>query len=779
MSANSGCCDQNSTATTPNETATDPVCGMTVNLAAGKPNLIYLKEIHHFCCEGCKSKFSVDPEFYLTGNHKRKADYALGNVQFTCPMHPEIIEDTLVDCPLCGMALEPMGAPLDGPNPELVDFTRRFWISAALTVPLLILTMAPMIGLPVRDLFGEPLATYLELAFTTPIVLWAGLPFFKRGWGSIQNKSPNMWTLIAIGVGIAFAYSSFAALFPFAFPPSFHSISGAVPVYFESAAVIICLVFLGQILELKGREKTGDALKSLMDLTPKTACRINPNGTERDVPIDNILPGDKVRIRPGERIAVDGTILEGRSAVDESMVSGEPLPVEKSEGDPVFGGTFNSTGGLVMAVTKIGPETMLGQIVEMVSSAQRSRAPIQSMADRVAGFFVPAVVLSALLSFGIWAMFGPDPKMVFALLSAVSVLIIACPCALGMATPMSIMTATGRGAQSGILVKDAQSLELLSSAEILIVDKTGTLTEGKPRLIRIICHDTFSEKGILSIAAGLEKHSEHPLAHAVLEKAKAEQCTPAYISEFQSQTGRGIQGNFEAKPVYLGNSGFLTANNIDVTENHETIDINSGSSYLYLAVNNRLAATLEIADPIKTNAVEAIKDLKAAGLRIIMATGDRTSTAQYVANKLGIEEVHANCLPQDKLELVKSFQIKGFKVAMAGDGVNDAPALAQADVGLAMGTGSDVSIQSAGLTLLKGDITAIGRALKLSRATLKNIRENLIFAFGYNLLCVPIAAGILYPITGTLLSPMIAAAAMSLSSVSVISNALRLRRIKL
>ncbi|MBL4740691.1 MAG: heavy metal translocating P-type ATPase [Sneathiella sp.] len=763
------------------ETVLDPVCGMTVTLGKGKPSFEEEETQYHFCSQKCHDRFSADPEFYLTGAHKRRSKSAPKDTKFTCPMHPEIIEDTLIDCPLCGMALEPMGVPIDGPNPELIDFTRRFWISTLLTLPLLVLAMGPMLGLPIRELIGEPVAMWAELLLASPIVLWAGAPFFKRGWGSIVNKSPNMWTLIAIGVGAAYIYSFVATVFPQVFPASFTAIEGSLPIYFESAAVIVVLIFLGQLMELKARERTGDAIKSLMDLAPKTARRINAAGIERDVPAENILPGDRLRIRPGENIPVDGTVLEGNSSVDESMLSGEAMPVSKSSGDDVVGGTTNISGSFIMEAHKVGSETILSGIVEMVASAQRSRAPIQGLADKVAGYFVPIVVFVALLSFGVWSFIGPDPKLVFALISAISVLIIACPCALGLATPMSIMTATGRGAHAGVLIQNAEALEKLSEIDVLVVDKTGTLTLGKPTLNNVVSFGDLAENDLLSLAAGLEAGSEHPLGQAIINGAKKANLTAETVTNFQSQPGQGVTASWKDQPVMIGNAQFMATNTVDIalSEKQAAKLSDAGETVLYLSVGNNLAGIISVSDAVKENAKEVINELHSKGVKIIMATGDAEGPARAIAQSLNIDEYYAGTLPENKQALIKRLQSEGKIVAMAGDGVNDAPALAQADVGIAMGTGADVSLESAGITLLKGDISAILRAYSLSRSTLRNIKQNLVFAFGYNALCVPIAAGILYPFTGTLLSPMIAAAAMSLSSVSVISNALRLRSVKL
>ncbi|WP_169568497.1 heavy metal translocating P-type ATPase [Sneathiella limimaris] len=757
--------------------AIDPVCGMTVDLTKDKPRFEYMGETHHFCGKGCKEKFSADPEFYLTGSNKRRAKAAPKGTLYTCPMHPEIVEDHPADCPLCGMALEPMGVPDDAPNPELIDFTRRFWVSTILAIPLVIIAMAPMVGLSLDGVLPPYLSAYVELILATPIVVWAAWPFFKRGWSSILNKSPNMWTLIAIGVGAAYLYSVIATLFPSILPASFQLPSGKVPVYFESAAVIIALVFLGQILELKAREKTGAAIRALIDLAPKTARRINANGTERDVPVENILAGDKVRIRPGESIPVDGVILEGNSSLDESLLTGEAIPVDKASGDKVIAGTVNKDGSFIMEAIEVGADTLLSKIVDMVASAQRSRAPIQGLADKVAGYFVPAVVLSAILSFAIWAIWGPDPKLVHALLSAVAVLIIACPCALGLATPMSIMTATGRGAQVGVLVKEAAALEQLETVDTIILDKTGTLTVGRPALDETKSIDGISEADLLAIAAGLEKGSEHPIAIALLDAAEEGKISPAPVTDFQNVSGMGVQAKLEGDNLLFGNKRLMEQKKVSLDATNQSAEAaeGSGKTVLFLARNEAIIGLFFISDQIKPSAPAMLKSLRARNINIVMATGDNEGTAKYVASQLGITEVRANVLPGDKKSLVEEYQTLGHKVAMAGDGVNDAPALAKADVGIAMGTGSDVSLESAGITLLKGDIAGIEKAFKLSQITMSNIRQNLVFAFGYNAICIPIAAGVLYPISGTLLSPMIAAAAMSLSSVSVITNALRLR----
>lgn len=762
-------------------TAEDPVCGMSVDLSAGKPSIEHNGETFHFCSQGCHDKFEADPEFYVSGAHKRKGAAAPEGTTYTCPMHPEIVQDHPGDCPICGMALEPMGIPTDEPNPELIDFTRRFWISAALSIPLLILTMGPMVGLNVREWIGERTTILIELALATPVVLWAAIPFFKRGWNSILNRSPNMWTLIMLGVGAAYGYSVVAALAPGTFPASFRDAEGNVPVYFEAAAVIVALVFLGQVLELRARERTGSAIRALLDLAPKTARRINDDGSERDVPIENILAGDRLRVRPGESVPVDGVVLEGRSSLDESMITGEPIRVEKVEGDGLTGGTLNGTGSLIMEAQKVGGDTMLSRIVDMVASAQRSRAPIQGLADRVASYFVPTVVLVAIIAFIVWATVGPPPAMVHALVAAVSVLIIACPCALGLATPMSIMTATGRGAQSGVLIKDAESLERFAKVDTLVVDKTGTLTEGRPKFSDIVTLDDVEEADLLGLAAALEKGSEHPLAEAIVSGAEERSLAVADARDFEAITGKGVRGTVDGRSVALGNRAMMDELGLDPAPLRSQADDlrDDGKTAMFVALDGKLAGLVAVADPIKATTEIAIKALHEAGLRIIMATGDNERTALSVARKLGIDEVRADVLPEDKKALVDELHASGHLVAMAGDGVNDAPALAAAEVGIAMGTGADVAVESAGITLVKGDLTGIVRARRLAQATIRNIKQNLFFAFAYNAAGVPIAAGILYPITGTLLSPMIAAAAMSLSSVSVIGNALRLRAVRL
>ncbi|WP_421928531.1 heavy metal translocating P-type ATPase [Neoaquamicrobium sediminum] len=762
-------------------TATDPVCGMDVDRASAEHFARHEGQAFYFCSERCLKKFEAEPAKYL-GDRPAPEPMPAGT-EWTCPMHPEIVRDKPGSCPLCGMALEPMGVPTgeEAPNPELIDFTRRFWVSAVLSLPLLVITMGPMLGLPAREWLGERAAVWLEFALATPVVLWAAIPFFHRGWESIVNRSPNMWTLISIGVGAAYIYSVVATLFPGIFPHQFRGHGGSVPVYFEAAAVITALVFLGQVLELRARERTGSAIRALLDLAPKTARRIADDGSEADVPLDEVASGHRLRVRPGDSVPVDGVVVEGRSSIDESMITGEPVPVEKAEGDTVTGGTLNKNGSLVIRAERVGSETVLSQIVEMVAKAQRSRAPIQGLADRVSFYFVPTVVLVAILAFIVWAVFGPEPSMVFAIVSAVSVLIIACPCALGLATPMSIMTATGRGAQAGVLIKDAEALERFAKVDTLIVDKTGTLTEGRPKLTDVVTAGGFDEKRLLGLAASLEKGSEHPLAEAIVEGASERGAKIENAADFEAVTGKGVQGKVGEASVSLGNRAMMEAMGLDTRPLREQADTlrKDGKTAMFVAVDGKLAGIVAVADPVKATTAEAIRALHESGLKIIMATGDNALTAKAVADRLGIDAVRADMLPESKKALVDELRAAGASVAMAGDGVNDAPALAAADVGIAMGTGADVAVESAGITLVKGDLNGIVRARLLAKATIRNIRQNLFFAFVYNAAGVPVAAGVLYPIFGTLLSPMLAAAAMSLSSVSVISNALRLRRVNL
>jgi len=759
--------------------AKDPVCGMTVAVKPDGRHADFAGETFHFCSETCQTKFRADPWFYSSGRAAGQKTAAPANVQYTCPMHPEIVRDAPGPCPICGMALEPM-VPSDEPSEELTDFTRRMWISAAAAVPLIVLTMGPMVGLPVRDWIGHQVAGYLEFALATPVVLWAALPFFRRGWNSVVNRSPNMWTLISLGVAAAYIYSLFAVFWPDLFPEAYQMGHG-VGTYFEAAVVIVALVFFGQVLELRARERTGDAIRALLDLAPKTARRILPDGSEYDAPLENIMEGDRLRLRPGDAVPVDGVVIEGRSSLDESMLTGESMPVEKGPGDDVTGATINKNGSLVIEAGKVGADTVLAQIVAMVSNARRSRAPIQGMADRVSAVFVPTVVGIAIFAFVVWIIFGPEPALVFAIASAVSVLIIACPCALGLATPISITTAAGRGAQAGVLIKDAEALERMAGVDTLIVDKTGTLTMGKPKLTDAVVLGGLPEGDLLSLAVALERGSEHPLAEAIVEGAEERGAARQEAVDFEAVTGKGVRGKVGGRAVAIGNPAMMQDMGLDTTQADVTADTlrAEGKTAMFIAVDGALAGIVAVADPIKDSTAQAIKELHALGLRVIMATGDNERTAQAVAAKLGIDEVRAGVLPEAKKDLIDQLRRDGHKIAMAGDGVNDAPALAAADVGIAMGTGADVAMESAGITLLGGDLMGIVRARRLAHATLRNIKQNLFFAFAYNALGVSIAAGLLYPITGLLLSPMIAAAAMSLSSVSVITNALRLRRVAL
>ncbi|KQV70275.1 heavy metal translocating P-type ATPase [Rhizobium sp. Root1220] len=759
-------------------TAKDPVCGMSVDRSTAAHFLKHGGEKFYFCSASCQAKFEAEPEAYLHGSKPAAKPVPKGTL-YTCPMHPEVISDHPGDCPKCGMALEPMGVPPsdEGPNPELLDFTRRLWVSAVLSVPLLALTMAPMVGLPLRDIIGEELSTWIELLLATPVVLWAALPFFRRAWKSVVNRSPNMWTLIGLGVGTAYIYSLVATIAPGLFPHTFMVHGGMVPVYFEAASVIVALVFVGQVLELKARERTGSAIRALLDLAPKTARRVNADGSDSDIPVDDIQLGDRLRVRPGERVPVDGSVDEGQSTIDESMITGEPLPVEKTKGDPLTGGTINRNGTLVMTAERIGAETTLSRIVDMVAKAQRSRAPIQGAVDRVSAFFVPAVVAVAVLAFFVWSLVGPEPRMAHALLAAVAVLIIACPCALGLATPMSIMIATGRGAHEGVLIKDAEALERFSKVDTLIVDKTGTLTEGKPKLTDVVPIGSVDEAYLLTLAASLERGSEHPLAEAIVSGAEERGITFLQVTGFEAKTGKGVQGTAGDARVALGNAAMMADLGIDIGPLADRIQAlrDDGKTVMFVVIGGALAGFVAVADRIKPTTAAAIKALQESGLTIIMATGDNERTARAVAKRLGIDQVRADILPEGKKLLIDELKSTGAVVAMAGDGVNDAPALAAADVGIAMGTGADVAMESAGITLVKGDLNGIVRARRLAEETMRNIRQNLAFAFGYNALGVPLAAGVLYPAFGLLLSPMIAAAAMSLSSVSVIANALRLR----
>ena len=778
---NPGCRDKFAAAPEDYIEAKDPVCGMTVARASARHVAKHAGQRFYFCAARCQEKFEADPEAWLEG--MPAPEPMPEGTLYICPMCPEVVSEGPSDCPSCGMALEPMGVPAadQGPNPELVDFTRRFWIGAALAFPVLALAMGPMLGLPLRSWIGEGTAVWAEFALATPVILWSGWPFLVRGVKSVINRSLNMFTLIAMGVGAAYAFSVVATIAPGIFPDGFRDASGHVGVYYEAAAVIVVLVLLGQLLELRARERTGGAIRALMDLAPSTARIIRADGREEEIPLENVQVGDRLRIRPGDKVPVDGVVVEGHSWIDESMLTGEPVPVEKASGDPATGATINGSGTLVFEARRVGADTMLSQIVEMVVQAQRSRAPIQKLADRVAAYFVPAVVLVAVAAFAAWSNWGPAPAMAYALVAAVSVLIIACPCALGLATPMSIMTATGRGAQAGVLIRDAEALERFAQVDTLIVDKTGTLTMGKPRLVAVVPEAGRDEAELLRLAASLERGSEHPLAEAIVAGAEDRGIALSGVEEFEAVTGKGVTGQVEGKAVALGNARLLADLGLEGSLAGDTANQrrDQGETVMFVVVEGRLAGLLSVADPIKDTTPEALKTLRAEGLRIVMVTGDNERTAQAVASRLGIDEVRAGVLPQDKARIVQELQAAGAGVAMAGDGVNDAPALARADVGVAMGTGADVAIESAGFTLVKGDLNGIVRARRLALATMGNIRQNLFFAFIYNSAGVPIAAGVLYPFIGLFMSPMIAAAAMSLSSVSVISNALRLRRVGL
>lgn len=760
----------------------DPVCGMMVSRATAPHVHMHGGATHYFCSAKCEEKFVADPIKY--SDPAALEEIMPKGTLFICPMHSEIVQEGPGSCPKCGMALEPMGVPTDdaGPNPELVDFKRRFWISAVFSVPLLILSMGPLVGLGfIRDILGETLTLWLELSLATPVILWAGLPFFVRGVQSVINKNLNMFTLISMGVGAAYSFSIVAILFPDIFPDGFRDAEGHVGVYFEAGAIIVVLVLLGQVMELGARERTGSAIRALLDMTAKTARIIRKSGDEEEIPLEQVVVGDRLRVRPGEKVPVDGIVIDGHSSVDESMISGEPLPVEKMQGDKVTGATINGTGSLVIEAQRVGADTMLSQIIEMVANAQRSRAPIQKLADSVAGIFVPSVILVAILAFIAWATWGPSPAYSYALVSAVAVLIIACPCALGLATPMSIMTATGRGAQSGVLIKNAEALERFAKVDTLVIDKTGTLTLGKPKLIAVLPEPGFDENEVLSLAASLERASEHPLAEAIVAGALVRGVDLVDTAAFESVTGKGVKGVVDGKSVALGNANLVTdlgleSDKLSVIANARR---DQGETVMFVIIGTQIAGLVAVADPVKETTPAALKVLHDEGLRIVMATGDNERTAKAIAARLGIDEIRADVLPQDKVRIISELQKDGSKVAMAGDGVNDAPALAQADVGIAMGTGADVAIESAGFTLVKGDLMGIVRARRLAQATMLNIKQNLFFALIYNMAGVPVAAGVLYPFLGTLISPIFAAAAMSLSSVSVISNSLRLRRIRL
>jgi Cu+-exporting ATPase len=761
--------------------ATDPVCGMKVDPNVGKPSRDYQGHTYHFCSEGCQAKFAADPERYLTEQDEPKP--APPGTLYTCPMHPEIVQEGPGNCPICGMALEPMGVPAeDAPNEELIDFTRRLWVAVPLSLIIVALDMgAHVLGLDLLPFLSPKAEQWLTLVLATPAILWCGWPFFVRGFESLRTGWLNMFTLIGLGTGAAYLYSLVATIAPGLFPASMRDTHGLIPVYYEAGAVIVALVLLGQVLELRARERTGGAIRALLDLAPKTALRVLKDGKIEAVPLAKVEVGDVLRVRPGDKIPIDGTVIEGRSTVDESMLTGEPVPVEKTQGDSVTGGTLNGTGAFDMRVDRTGAETTLSQVVNMVADAQRSRAPIQRLADVVSGYFVPAVIAVAVIAFVVWVFFGPAPQLAHALVAAVSVLIIACPCALGLATPISIMVATGRGAQAGVLVRNAAALERLAEVNTLVVDKTGTVTEGKPSLTRVEAAQGFEPDEVLRLAAALETGSEHPLAEAILRGAEEKGLRPEKTRDFEAVTGQGVKGRVGDRNVLFGNARLMAAASIDVSPLEGKADElrQGGETVMFLGAGGKLAGILAVADPIKESAAEAIAALHALGLRIVMATGDNATTAKAVAAKLGIDEVHAGLKPEEKLTLIENLQHGGAVVAMAGDGINDAPALAKADVGIAMGTGADVAMESAGLTLLKGDLRGVVRGVNLARATMRNIKQNLFFAFFYNAIGVPVAAGVLYPVAGILLSPIVAAAAMSLSSVSVVGNALRLRRVDL
>ena len=756
----------------------DPVCGMAVD-PDGPHRLDHAGSVYHFCCAGCLGRFQDDPEAFLDPDAAERP--APAGARWTCPMHPEIVQDQPGDCPICGMALEPT-EPVEEENPELAGMTRRFWGSLLLTVPVFGIAMAEMApGNPLGAVLPAGAWVWVQLALGTPVVLWAGWPFLARGWASLRTRRLNMFTLVAIGTATAWLYSVLATVAPGIFPGSFRGPDGRVAVYFEAAAVIVTLVLMGQVLELRARSQTGAAIRALLGLAPKTARRLEDDGSEEDVALDSVRVGDRLRVRPGEKVPVDGIVLEGHSAVDESMLTGEPIPVRKEAGDPVTGATVNGTGALLVRAERVGSETLLAQIVQMVAEAQRSRAPIQRLADVVASFFVPAVLAASAVTFVAWAVYGPEPSMAYALINAVAVLIIACPCALGLATPMSIMVATGQAATAGVLFRNAEAIELLRDVDTIVVDKTGTLTEGKPRLVRIVSAKGWAEDDLLRMAASLERASEHPLAQAVLAGSLERGAGHSEVSEFDSRTGRGVVGRVEGRELGIGNRKLMEELATPVDALADTADAmrSDGQTVMFVAVDGKLAGLLGVADPIKESTPAAVDGLHREGLRIVMLTGDSRTTAAAVAARLGLDEVMADVLPAQKAEAVRRLQAQGRTVAMAGDGVNDAPALAQAHVGIAMGTGTDVAMESAGITLVRGDLRGILRARRLSHAAMRNIRQNLFFAFVYNAIGVPVAGGILYPAFGILLSPMIAAAAMSLSSVSVIGNSLRLRRLRI
>ncbi|PHK93032.1 Cu+-exporting ATPase [Roseomonas rosea] len=762
---------------------TDPVCGMKVDPATSKHRVEHGGTTFHFCSAGCRTKFEAEPEKYLKPEKAAAPTAAQKAAIYTCPMHPQIRQQGPGNCPICGMALEPLEVAVEaGPNPELIDMTRRFWIGLVLTLPVVVLEMGAHIpGLDLHNLISPRASTWIQFLLGTPVVLWAGWPFFMRGWQSVVNRSLNMFSLIALGTGAAYLYSLIATFAPGVFPEGFRGMDGTVAVYFEAAAVITVLVLLGQVLELRAREQTGGAIRALLNMAPKTARRIRLDGTDEEISLAEVHVGDRLRVRPGESVPVDGEVLEGSGAVDESMVTGESLPVEKAPGAKVIGGTVNGTGSLVMRADKVGSDTMLSRIVAMVAEAQRSRAPIQRMADTVSGYFVPAVIAVAILSFIAWAVWGPSPALSYGLIAAVSVLIIACPCALGLATPMSIMVGVGKGAGAGVLIKSAEALEHMEKVDTLVVDKTGTLTEGKPKVVAVVPAPGLAEAEVLPLAASLERSSEHPLAAAIVAAARergGEMWEPA---DFTSVTGKGVTGTVDGRRVALGNARLMQELGVELGGLAARADElrREGGTALFLAVDGKPGGVIAVADPIKQTTSAALQSLRADGIHIVMLTGDNRTTAEAVARKLGIDEFQGDVLPEDKHRIVRDLRAQGKVVAMAGDGVNDAPALAEADVGIAMGTGTDVAMQSAGVTLVKGDLAGIARARHLSRAVMRNIRQNLFLAFVYNAAGVPLAAGVLYPFLGLLLSPIVAALAMALSSVSVIGNALRLRTVRL
>lgn len=761
----------------------DPVCGMDVHPDTSEHRLEHDGQTYYFCSGHCRAKFEASPQTYLDPQaghvaHDVTASPPAGAVEeWTCPMHPEIRRPGPGPCPICGMALEPVTITAEtAASPELADMKRRFWVAVALTIPVLILGMGRDLIPALHDLVPATASNWVQLAFATPVVLWAGKPFFQRGWTSVRTLKLNMFTLIAMGTGVAWLFSVFATLGPGIFPDSFRT-DGAVAVYFEAAAVITVLVLLGQVLELRAREQTSGAIRALLDLAPKTAHRLKPDGVDDEVTLDQVQVGDRLRVRPGETVPVDGTVEDGRSSVDESLVTGESMPTTKTVGDTAVGGTINQTGSLIIRADKVGRDTMLARIVQMVADAQRSRAPIQRLADRVAAWFVPAVIVAAVVAFAVWATVGPDPRLAHALVVAVSVLIIACPCALGLATPVSIMVGVGRGAQFGVLIKNAEALERMEKVDTLVVDKTGTLTQGRPSLTQVVTASGFDTTELLRLAAGVERASEHPLGHAIVTAATDAQLAVPDVADFDAPAGQGVVGTVDHRRVLIGSADFLSSQGLDPSHLTDQADRlrADGATAVFVGVDDRAAGIFAIADPVKDTTSEALQALCGEGIEIVMLTGDNRVTAGAVARRLGIDHVEAEVLPDRKSDVVNHLRQRGRVVAMAGDGVNDAPALAAADVGIAMGTGTDVAIESAGVTLLKGDLTGIVRARKLSQATMSNIRQNLVFAFIYNAAGIPIAAGVLYPAFGLLLSPMIAAAAMALSSVSVLTNALRLR----